>query len=129
MPKLQNVGGNRELPKVPENSNMRSTNLKLDPIETGNFVNPNGPTGIMTSQNVNQSAQFQKGMLTPIDSVKIHGNAGGANSPSMKKNVNNKMNMSMYAHRNQDISASQNQAPRRMADQLSPLAAFEIERE
>ena len=135
MPKLQNVGGNRELPKVAENSNMRSTNLKLDPIESGNFVNPTGPPGIMTSQNaeqkmVGQSAQFQKGMLTPIDAVKIHGgNAGGSNSPSMKKTVKNQMNMSMYHHRNQDISVSQNQAPRRMADQLSPLAAFEIERE
>ena len=94
MPKLQNVSGNRgggnqshELPKVAENNNLRSTNLKLDPIETGNFVNPTGPPGIMTSQNadhkmVNQSAQFQKGMLTPIDAGKIHGgNAGGSNSP------------------------------------------------
>ena len=135
MPKLQNVGGNRggvnELPKVNENPNMRSTNLKLDPIETGNFVNPTGPPGIMTSQNaeqkVNQSAQFQKGMLTPIDAVKMHGgNPGGSNSPKMNKN---KMNMSMYHHRNQEVSASQAHAPRRQNDQLSPLAAFEIERE
>ena len=92
---------------------MRSTNLKLDPIETNSFVNPTGPPGVMTSQNaeqkmVGQSAQFQKGMLTPIDSSKIHGgNAAGSNSPSMKKTVKNQMNMSMYhGHRNQDVSAS-----------------------
>ena len=89
---------------------MRSTNLKLDPIESGNFVNTTGPPGIMTSQNaeqkmVGQSAQFQKGMLTPIDSIKIN-NAGGSGSPSMKKTVKNQMNVSMYHHRNNEISAS-----------------------
>ena len=42
---------------------MRSTHLKLDPIETSSFVNPTGPPGVMVSSNpdqkiIGQSVQF-----------------------------------------------------------------------
>jgi len=45
-------------------SHMRSTNLKLEPIESGSFINaPNINTEKMPSQ-LNQSVVFQKGMLS-----------------------------------------------------------------
>ena len=68
-------------------------------------------------------------MLTPIDSNKLHAN-GGQLSPKSRKNIKqNPMNTSMYRNQNSGVSASQNPAPRRMNDQLSPLTAFELERE
>ena len=65
MPKLQNIGGQNSgqniLPKM--EAHMRSTHLKLDPIETSSFVNTTGPPGVLVSSNadqkiIGQSVQF-----------------------------------------------------------------------
>jgi hypothetical protein len=48
---------------------MRSTHLKLEPIESVGFGNPSGmlTTNGNDPKHVNQSVQFQKGILTPLD--------------------------------------------------------------
>lgn len=56
--------------------NMRATHLKLDPIDSQSFVNPTGAPGGMNTvtnnpNNVSASMQFNKGMLIPIDPVKL----------------------------------------------------------
>jgi len=117
-----------QLPKVNE-AGMRSTFVKLDPIETNSgFVNTTGPPGVSDHQNhsskhgnqLSTSVQFQKGMLSQIDSRNMH--QGSVNqSPSMKKGMkgSNVMNMSMYhSNKNSGVSASQNNPipPRRIND-------------
>jgi len=62
--------------------------------------------------------QFNKGMLSPIESVKLPSTINQNNlaqSPmNHPKSGLNPMNASMY--RNQGVNASQNTAPRRMID-------------
>eukprot|EP00354_Favella_ehrenbergii_P003126 CAMPEP_0170454918 /NCGR_PEP_ID=MMETSP0123-20130129/3021_1 /TAXON_ID=182087 /ORGANISM="Favella ehrenbergii, Strain Fehren 1" /LENGTH=79 /DNA_ID=CAMNT_0010717813 /DNA_START=1205 /DNA_END=1444 /DNA_ORIENTATION=+ len=72
MPKLQkishnNSGGSGILSKAEHH--MRSTHLKLEPIESVGFGNPSGmlTTNGNDPKHVNQSVQFQKGILTPLD--------------------------------------------------------------
>ena len=118
-------------------NNMRTTHLKLDPIETNtaNFVSQAGPqttTNHKADQKIiGQSVQFQKGMLSPIDQSQLY-NRDGQSSPQVKKGKGNPMNTSMYRNQNVGVSSSQQHPlpPRRLQnEQLSPLAAFEIERE
>lgn len=111
-------------------SNMRTTHLKLDPIDTANsgFAGVGDPH---TGRNniIGVSMQFQKGMLTPIDPTKLprdmQGNAGAAaaSPASLKKSNANaalkQMNSTMYTMRNANsgISASQNHPPRRVPNE------------
>ena len=105
MPKLQkithnnsgNAGGGSGILNKAEH-HMRSTHLKLEPIESVGFGNP---SGLLTTQgadpkHVNQSVQFQKGMLSPLDDRNP-----GQQSPQIKKHVvPNHMNATMYRNQN-----------------------------
>ena len=141
MVKLQKLNHNPQANKL--ENNMRATHLKLDPIETQistSFVNPVGPPGGLTVTNndskpLNASVQFNKGMLSPIDSVKLPSSLNNQTAQLSPNNMKNKakinMNTSMYRNMNQGVAASQNVPPqRRLNDsQISPLTAFELERE
>ena len=64
-------------------------------------------------------------MLSPLDARNQ-----GQQSPQIKKHiVPSHMNATMYRNNQNQVMHSQNMAPRKMNELLSPLAAFEIERE
>ena len=108
-------------------NNVRNTHLRLDPIDNQSPMHNENNT---TSRGpVAASMQFQKGMLTPLDGSGPSGkylapsnNQGGAVSPSSKHKKAQQMLNSQ-----QHIMNSSNY--RRQNEQLSPLAAYEIERE
>ena len=113
-----------------ESSNMRTTHLKLDPIDTASsgFAGVGDPH---TGRNniIGVGMPFWNCMPTPIDPTKLprdmQGNAGAAvaSPASLKKSNANatlkQMNSTMYTMRNANsgISASQNHPPRRVPNE------------
>lgn len=80
------------------------------------------------------SMQFQKGMLTPLDQNNQMGSSGKYLPPS--NNVGDRMsptNKHSHSKKAQQMMSNQQQMNqsnyRRQHEQLSPLAAYEIERE
>ena len=72
MPKLQNLSHAPNISKM--ENNIRSTHLKLDPIDSNHspvHFNESSSRGPVAA-----SMQFQKGMLTPLDSNNQMGSSG-----------------------------------------------------
>lgn len=128
MPKLQNLNHAPNLAKM--ENNVRNTHLRLDPIDNQSPANFN--ENMTRNGPVAASMQFQKGMLSPLDSNNQMGSSGkylptSSNVPSGMSPSNNKHKKAQQLLNSQQQMNQSNY--RRQHEQLSPLAAYEIERE